>query len=394
MSYIGGETFNNATISFLEDLGGRGSSGGASGGAGSGGARGRGRSIAPVSSDWTPIGDPRIYDPYSKRKYFDIAQGFDTDEHRDRLVNSIYGEGIPQRDRARSAEQRMGNYPYYYWNLAKDNPRGNLNMLPYDMTLRMSRLADVVNNRLHWNPGTASTIGGAEGAKTVGQGTGDIERWDSIETEEMRQMQANREIDRRAREAGVDLQSRIQAYPQEIQEEMDKLARELRNYIAKMDDDFVSWFQKELIVTEYGGSWKLYFEQKMREYLNELDLKTKSRIYEQLAGKLPAIANVLGRVFVNGWESIPFADYWLNILAEEMINTGELDWGGFIELFKMISSVYAGMVRTYDMFNFNEGYMGAGPAGGAAQGAGSSHDPAAAARARISADRQRYRYNR
>ena len=384
---IGSETNRNATISFLEDIGaggaggaggGAGGAGGAGGGAGgaggggSGGARGGargggagvdGRTIYPVSTEWTHLGNPRFIDRPSAEDSLRGGLAFDTDEHRDKITGDVRREGERQRDAARSREQQLGNYAHYDWNLAKSNPRGNLNGLPYDVTLRMSRLADVVNNRLHWDPGTAATIGGADGPITLGQGTGEVERWEPIETEEMRQMQANREIDRRAREAGVDLQSRIQAYPQEVQEAMDEKLRELRFHIAKMDDDFVSWFQKNYVETEYNRSWQLYFEQKMRQYLAELDLDTKSRIYEQLAGKVPSIANMIGQVFTNGWQSIPFLEFWIAKFTEESVRTGALDWQGLLELYSMINSVVSEMVRKYDMHDFNAGFGGELPEG-------------------------------
>ena len=270
-----------------------------------------GNNIAPNSMTAPHVGNPDIMDGLNAEEQGNRMQAYDTQEGKDFRVGEIYREGESQREKARSPEQQLGNYAYYNWNLAQNNPRGNLNKRSYATTLRMQRLADMVNNRLHYDPGTASTIGGAQGAKSVGQGTATVESWDPMETQEMRQMRANERVDENARNAGVDLQSRIQGYSQDIQEKMDEDARKLRYYINQMDDDFISWFQKTVIETEYRGSWTTYFNQKMQEYINELGLDTKSRLYEIVSQLSPAIAQQWGQVFLGGYIATPTAQWYL-----------------------------------------------------------------------------------
>ena len=283
-----GENRRYGTIGYIE-LNGSGAGGYGAGGAGGAGGEDNGHT-GPFSAQWGGIGDPRNTVVRNWENEGRRGQAFDTREGQNEKVGEIYREGTGQRERARSAEQQLGNYAYYDWNLAQNNPRGNLNQKSYDTTLMMSRLADSVNNRLHWNPGTASTIMTRNGPQTLGQGTGDVEKWEPIETQEMRQMRANERLDERAREAGVDLQSRIQAYPQEIQEQMDENARKLRYYMNQMDDDYISWLQKELINTEYKGSWENFFNEKFNEYLMELNLEKSDRIYQMLRRLTPAHA--------------------------------------------------------------------------------------------------------
>ena len=270
-----------------------------------------GNNVAPNSMTAPHVGNPDIMDGLNAEEQGNRMQAYDTQEGKDFRVGEIYREGESQREKARSPEQQLGNYAYYNWNLAQNNPRGNLNKRSYATTLRMQRLADMVNNRLHYDPGTASTIGGAQGAKSVGQGTATVESWDPMETQEMRQMRANERVDENARNAGVDLQSRIQGYSQDIQEKMDEDARKLRYYINQMDDDFISWFQKTVIETEYRGSWTTYFNQKMQEYINELGLDTKSRLYEIVSQLSPAIAQQWGQVFLGGYIATPTAQWYL-----------------------------------------------------------------------------------
>ena len=266
------------------------------------------------------LGDPQDIDRRNIWQEGDAAREYDTQEGKDNLVEQNYIEGGRQIDAARSPEQQLGNYAYYNWNLAQNNPRGNLNRRSYDTTLRMQRLADMVNNRLHYKPGTATTIGGAQGAKSVGQGGPTVESWQPIETEETRQMEANRRVDERARNAGVDLQSRIQAYPQEIQEDMDAKARELRYYIAQMDDDYISYLQKTYIETEYKGSWSTWFEQQMERFLTELDLDTKSEIYQVISDLLPGAASQFGYVFLNGnYIPQPMKEWYLEQIVNNLL---------------------------------------------------------------------------
>lgn len=284
---------SGSEVSFLHVVGG-GSGGGA--GAASGGASDGGSGLT-FGTRPDLIGNPRLLDTRVGEDELHRVQDAYTQEYRDHLVGQIYGEGGRQLEGARSPEQQQGNYAYYDWNLGKENPRGNLNARTYESTLRMSRLADAVNNRLHWDPGTAATIMTANGPSTLGQGTGNVGKWEPMETQEMRQMRANERVDERARNAGVDLQSRIQAYPQDIQEAMDKSARDLRYYISQMDDQTIRNWQQTVLNTEYAGSWNNYFHEKLQEYLNELKLHTDSRIYRMLEGLAPNIQQQLAAIF-------------------------------------------------------------------------------------------------
>ena len=305
----------DGTTSFLRRVGNGSGTGGQ--GAAGGSTQERPFNLEP---EW--LGTDKIDDPYDSREYFEIGNSFDTDAHRDDLVERQYSEMERQQEAARSPEQQMDNYPYYYWNLAQNNPRGNLNRRTYETTLRMSRLADAVNNRLHWSPGTATTIGGAGGAKAVGQGSPTVSQWEPIETQEMRQMRANERMDERAREAGIDLQSDIQAYPQELQKAGDENARRLRYYISQMDDDYVSWFQKYVIEQEYGGSWEYYFRKEFENYITKLKLDTKSRVYRELSKLAPAVAREFGQFF--GYIPMTASHYFIESFMRQIRNDSTL----------------------------------------------------------------------
>ena len=105
-------------------------------------------------------------------------------------------------------------------------------------------------------------------------------------------MKANRELDARARQAGVDLQSRIQGYPQEIQEATDQLERSLAQYISQMDDQFKRFWIQQVMITQYGGSWQNYFQMLLQQFMTEYGLHKSDRIFSFLRGLSELDANI------------------------------------------------------------------------------------------------------
>lgn len=368
-----------SNVSFLQ----RGSGSGAGAGVGPQAGAGESTDDELFNNKFNHIGNPQIMDGYSRDRYFDIGRNFDTDEHRDKITNDVRREGLNQREGARSREQQLGNYAYYDWNLAQNNPRGNLNQRSYDTTLRMSRLADAVNNRLHWNPGTASTIMTRNGPQTLGQGTGEVEKWEPIETQEMRQMRANERLDERAREAGVDLQSRIQAYPQEVQEQMDKALLSLRDYIARADDDFVSWFQKNVIQMEYNNSWQNYFNEVFRQYLVELDLDKGSRLYRELRRLMASEAMQAAQCFGLPYTAMTSQQRLMDMVLSPMLQDERYSPEARMNMLFALNYAFARMHAVVAKDNFTYGL-----AGGRSPKRGSSGE-ASVNRTRMNEDLQR-----
>ena len=368
MSGTIGRDLANCTVGFLRNSGG---GYGAGFGAGAGAEAAGSNVPVPIDMGFNHIGNPVETKPEDSREYFDIGKSFDTDAHRNKITGDVRNEGLSQREAARSPEQQLGNYEYQYWNLAKDNPRGNLNNRSYETTLRMQRLADMVNNRLHYDPGTATTIGGAQGAKSVGEGGPTVSKWDPMETQETRQMRANESADERARNAGVDLQSRIQAYPQEIQEEMDKKVMDLRDYIARMDDDYVSWFQKNVIEQEYNRSWQQYFAEKMNKYIIELNLDKSSRIYKELMSKMPSVQMAIAQVFGIPYTSIPLRQWGIENIVSRLWQTGQISMETLPYMMDAITYAVSAVNYPRQVAMF-KGSIGVGPVAGALGSSGSS----------------------
>ena len=237
-------------------------------------------------------------------------------EEQNKLTKRMADTGAGLRDEARSAEQQAGNYPYQFMNLAKDNPRGNLNRASYNTTLRFSRLADKLNNRLRYVPGVPSAGGGFEGEVSSYIRPG-VEKYPSIETEEMRQMAANRRLDERARQAGVDLQSRIQAYPQDLQEARDKATLGLEQDILSSENAFNRTWQNAVLVSEYQGSVAQYFRKDLSRFMVDLDLGNKTRIGAYLLNELSPFAGSFMSELIGAGTPVPDA---AQRLSYEVIN--------------------------------------------------------------------------
>lgn len=201
------------------------------------------------------------------------------------------GEGYYDKylEGARSPSQQAANYPYQFMNLAKQNPRGNLNGASFRQTLRFSRLADMLNNRLRYVPSPQVAIGTPQTGYQV-DGGADISKYPEIETEEMRLMQANREMDRRARQAGVDLQSRIQAYPQDMQELRDKTLVGFGNDLLSSENEFSRFMQRAMVQSEYMGSVRQFFEKDMKQFLVDVRLHTNAKLANFMLNELAPMA--------------------------------------------------------------------------------------------------------
>ena len=216
-------------------------------------------------------------------------------EKQDELVSRMGAMGASLRDDARSAEQQAGNYPYQFMNLAKDNPRGNLNGASFGQTLRFSRLADMLNNRLRYVPSPQVTLGTPE-TGFVGDGGATLEKYPQIETQEMRQMRANERMDEVARRAGIDLQSRIQAYPQDLQEQRDKAMLGLEGEILSTENDLNRMWQKMVLEMEYAGSVENYFKKMFQRFLTDEELNKNDRTARYLYSVAPTFAQLWANV--------------------------------------------------------------------------------------------------
>ena len=357
----------------------------------------QGPQLGPSGNNVTPVGKPVVQQPYDPKDIQDLNEKGYTREERDSYVDWAKGKGLAERDAARGREQQLGNYPYYEWNLAQNNPRGNLNGMSYPSTLRYSRLADMVNNQFHYRPGhqTNVYVGGRGFEKSADSAT--VSRWDPIETEEMRQMKANRELDARARQAGVDLQSRIQAYPQEIQEATDQLERSLAQYISQMDDQFKRFWIQQVMITQYGGSWQNYFQMLLQQFMTEYGLQKSDRIFSFLRGLSELDANIYASATGLNYVAPNFIQYAGQLVQDyliRMVRNGEISMEEALQWRQAWSAK-----RDRDLGNLtesieNNAYSGGKQGREAAKEAESSRFSTSGADLKNQADRRRIRGGR
>lgn len=210
-------------------------------------------------------------------------------------------------------EQWYKMYGYWNWDLAKNNPNGNLNNLSFESTLHQSRIADALNNKRHWK---AAKIGRRTNS---GFGTNEFqegysERWEPTETQEMRQMRVNEKLAEEARQRQVNRAENIQDYPFELQKRADQYKQQLAYYQAQTGVDVNRLMQKGIFDSEYSQSWNTYWNNYVTRFATELGLDVKDRVFQkainlkypfsQVYAYLHAGMNVPNPVISAAWETV------------------------------------------------------------------------------------------
>lgn len=162
--------------------------------------------------------------------------------------------------------------PHYQQNQAKNSKLGNLNNKSYDDTLRLSRLADTINNSLWWTK--PSDIGnGAVGTSsyTAPQLNG-LEKREPIDTQEMRQMRANEQVDATARNHAADLQSKVF----EMSYDAITQNRDTDNALAKQlgisNIDIYKAMRQAVIDVDYRLPAQTYYTEVLNRYNTQLEM--------------------------------------------------------------------------------------------------------------------------
>lgn len=245
--------------------------------------------------DTTPSSATEISDK-ARGNYPDEAVESDIDIHKARqsAIDSSYTD---------NPEEWSRRYAYWDTNLAKDNPRGNLNGMTFRDTRLHSRLADALNNERHLKPTDIGRRTLNYGATGTGADQAGSERWEPIETQEMRQMRANERLDEKARGYDVDRQKMIEDYPMELRKQMDKVNSDIAKYATTTGIDLERLMQRGIFDAEYGQSWSTFWNTLQTRFAMELGQDLKERIFAKL-GKLPYIARQMYS-YVNQTGSVP-----------------------------------------------------------------------------------------
>lgn len=162
--------------------------------------------------------------------------------------------------------------PYYKQNQAKNSKLGNLNNKSYDDTLRLSRLADTINNSLWWTK--PSDIGnGAVGTSsyTAPQLNG-LEKREPIETQETRQMRANEQVDATARNYAADLQSKVFEMSYDAITQNRDTDNALAKQLGMSNIDIYKAMRQAVIDVDYRLPAQTYYTEVLNRYNTQLEM--------------------------------------------------------------------------------------------------------------------------
>ena len=190
-------------------------------------------------------------------------------------------------DYTMTPEQWFKMYKYWNWNLPKHNPNGNLNNRSFGKTLGLSRLADALNNQRHWR---AAQIGRRtnSGFGTHEYTPGYSERWEPIETQEMRQMRANEHMDEAQRSRQINRAENVQDYPLELQKMSDQSRMRLNEQATSSLIELERAFQKGTYGAEYEQSWQNFWQNFATAFSIEFPVQVRTQIFNKLYNMAPS----------------------------------------------------------------------------------------------------------
>ena len=211
--------------------------------------------------------------------YTNAAQNADISTASDRQENVLNGL---------TPQQFYKLYGYWDWNLAKNNPNGNLNNKTYNNTLYNSRLADAFNNRKYWK---AARIGHRTNSSfgSTGIQQGQAIQYAPIATQEARQQRANEQVEMLARQGQQALATAMQGYKFNVQQGADKIRQGLADYISKNQIDLSKHVQESVWDKQYNGSFDAYWNNQMKRFATELDMDVKNWGLETMARLEPPL---------------------------------------------------------------------------------------------------------
>lgn len=202
-------------------------------------------------------------------------------------------------DYTMTPEQWFKMYGYWNWNLAKHNPNGNLNNRSFGKTLGLSRLADALNNQRHWR---AAQIGRRtnSGFGTHEYTPGYSERWEPIETQEMRQMRANERMDETQRNRQIKRAEDVQDYPLELQRMTDQSRMRINEQVSSSLIELERAFQKGTYSAEYEQSWQNFWQNFAFAFSAEFPIQLRTQIFNKLNNMSPSARQLFMSVLSMG----------------------------------------------------------------------------------------------
>lgn len=178
----------------------------------------------------------------------------DTDDYIDARQKNLTKEEEKQY-RKDLEDDEYGRNARINDNIARGSKGENANNRNFETTLRYSRLADALNNKVHIKGGRTSTLMGATAGGTMGVDgeLSSIYQMPKIDTEEMRQQQTIRDLSKGQSERQISRQQNYRDAAQKLTEaEMQdklklqtQLSERLMNRRDKMtDEEMRQWYQE------------------------------------------------------------------------------------------------------------------------------------------------------
>lgn len=270
---------------------------------------------SPVSPKMDARNDASKTQKKAETQYTQDDAQADLDTHADRQT------GVAD-EYTMSPEQWFKMYGYWNWNLPKHNPNGNLNNRSFGKTLGLSRLADALNNQRHWR---AAQIGRRtnSGFGTHEYTPGYSERWEPIETQEMRQMRANERMDEVQRNRQIKRAEDVQDYPLELQKMSDQSRMRINEQVSSSLIDLERAFQKGTYGAEYEQSWQNFWQNFAFAFSAEFPIQLRTQIFNKLYNMSPSAREFATRVFSMGGTTDDFLglimDSYMKDVAKNML---------------------------------------------------------------------------
>ena len=189
-------------------------------------------------------------------------------------ANGIFGE-------LNSEKNRLAMDPHYKENMGRGNYRGNLNGLTYESTMNLSRAADALNNKRWWKPGRAGLF-----TKKYGVDRGEIgssERWEPIETQEMRQMRQNEGVEAYVRQRDANRQANVQDYAQELRRKADDSIYTIANLLGTSDVNINNAIRNGVVGLNINTLSATQLGFATSEIISDIALRTKNRLLQAVA---------------------------------------------------------------------------------------------------------------
>jgi hypothetical protein len=187
--------------------------------------------------------------------------------------------------------------PQWQHNHGKGNYRGNLNNKSFEQTLNLSRAADALNNSRHWDPGTMGRTTNSKFGSQAAQ-MGKSERWEPIETQEMRQMRQNEEMEKQVRERDVKRQGDTQDYALDLQKKADEARFNMSQALNMSDKDVEQALRQAAINVNMNLPAQTRASQMITNFAEELKLYTDTTFGNYVVGVFnkcgPEVAQIIG----------------------------------------------------------------------------------------------------